>query len=145
MGTFVENSLISGEKIEKQAIVTWWSQFWYILFSLMFIATVFFFIFSLLCVLVAIINVITTELAVTNKKVIGKTGFIRRLSIDLPLNKLESINIHQSILGRIFGFGKVSIRGIGGNAVTIPFIKNPMEFRRIVMGLIDNSPSLKQA
>lgn len=94
-------------------------------------------IFPILFILLAIINVTSTELAVTNKKVIGKAGFIRRVSIDLPLEKLESVNIDQGVIGRILGYGRVSIRGVGGNNVSIPFIKKPMDFRRVIMGLMD--------
>ena len=134
MASFVENSLIPGEKIEAQATITWLSQFWYFVFALVLVMTV---IFPILFILLAIINVTSTELAVTNKKVIGKAGFIRRVSIDLPLEKLESVNIDQGIIGRILGYGRVSIRGVGGNNVSIPFIKKPMDFRRVIMGLMD--------
>ena len=134
MASFVENSLIPGEKIEAQATITWLSQFWYFVFALVLVMTV---IFPILFILLAIINVTSTELAVTNKKVIGKAGFIRRVSIDLPLEKLESVNIDQGIIGRILGYGRVSLRGVGGNNVSIPFIKKPMDFRRVIMGLMD--------
>ncbi|RWA45671.1 hypothetical protein AU476_01155 [Cupriavidus sp. UYMSc13B] len=134
MASFVENSLIPGERIETQATITWLSQFWYFVFAIVLIMTV---IFPIIFILLAILNVTTTELAVTNKKVIGKTGFIRRVSIDLPLEKLESVNINQGIMGRILGYGRVTIRGIGGNNVSIPFIKKPMDFRRVIMGLMD--------
>lgn len=134
MASFVENSLIPGEEVEAKATITWLSQFWYFVFALLLVMTV---IFPILFILLAIINVTSTELAVTNKKVIGKAGFIRRVSIDLPLEKLESVNIDQGIIGRILGYGRVSIRGVGGNNVSIPYIKKPMDFRRVVMGLLD--------
>jgi uncharacterized membrane protein YdbT with pleckstrin-like domain len=91
----------------------------------------------IISIVIAIINVLTTELVVTNKKVIGKTGFIRRTSIDLQLGKLESIVLDQGITGRIFNFGTIVVRGTGGNAVGIPFIKSPLEFRRSVMRIVD--------
>lgn len=138
MGTFVENSLISGEVVESQAEITWLSQFWLYLFAVLTVMTI---VLPILFILVAVINVLTTELAVTNKKVIGKTGFISRVSIDLPLDKLESINIDQGVIGRILGYGRVSIRGVGGNNVSIPFIKQPLDFRRVVMGLLDKKSS----
>ena len=134
MASFVENSLIPGEEIEAKATITWLSQFWYFVFALVLVMTV---IFPILFIVLAIINVTSTELAVTNKKVIGKAGFIRRVSIDLPLEKLESVNIDQGIIGRILGYGRVSIRGVGGNNVSIPYINKPMDFRRVVMGLLD--------
>ena len=134
MASFVENSLIPGESVEAKATISWLSQFWYLLFAVALVLTV---VFPILFILIAIINVTTTELAVTNKKVIGKAGFIRRVSIDLPLEKLESININQGLLGRILGYGRVTIRGVGGNVVSIPYIKAPMAFRRVIMGLMD--------
>jgi uncharacterized membrane protein YdbT with pleckstrin-like domain len=85
----------------------------------------------------AVINVITTELAVTNKKVIGKAGLIRRVSIDMPLGKLESITVDQGIIGRILNYGTIVVRGVGGNAVRFPNIGSPLEFRRTVASLED--------
>ncbi|QNT25389.1 PH domain-containing protein [Ralstonia solanacearum] len=141
MGSFVESSLISGEKVESSASISWLSQFWYLFFAAFFalgaINTHGMFLLCLFFFVLAVINVTTTELAVTNKKVIGKAGFIRRTSIDMPLEKLESININQGILGRILGYGRVSVRGIGGNVVSIPYIKTPLQFRRVVMDLMD--------
>ncbi|MGA3943521.1 PH domain-containing protein [Ralstonia nicotianae] len=134
MGSFVENSLIPGEKVEMRATITWLSQFWYFVFAIALIMTV---IFPVILILFAVINVTSTELAVTNKKIIGKAGFIRRVSIDLPLDKLESVNISQGVIGRIFGFGRITVRGVGGNSVVIPYIKSPMDFRRVVMSLLD--------
>ncbi|MCK4124259.1 PH domain-containing protein [Ralstonia pseudosolanacearum] len=117
-----------------RATITWLSQFWYFVFAIALIMTV---IFPVILILFAVINVTSTELAVTNKKIIGKAGFIRRVSIDLPLDKLESVNISQGIIGRIFGFGRITVRGVGGNSVAIPYIKSPMDFRRVVMSLLD--------
>jgi uncharacterized membrane protein YdbT with pleckstrin-like domain len=138
MGSFVENSLISGEKVELKATTTWLSQFWLFVWAVILCWTI---VAPVFFIILAIINVVTTELAVTNKKVIGKAGFIRRESIDLPLSKLESINIDQGIIGRILGYGRVSIRGVGGNNVSIPFIKDPLSFRRVVMNLMDQQSS----
>ena len=138
MGLFIENSLIPGEKIEFKANITWLSQLPLFIFALILIKTI---VIPILFVTIAIINMLTTELVVTNKKVIGKTGFIRRVSIDLPLNRIESINIHQGIIGRILGYGKVAICGVGGNNVSIPFVKTPLNFRHVVMNLIDQKPT----
>lgn len=137
MGSFVEASLIAGETVEQKASISWLSQFWLYVLAAFFICHVVTIILAVLCISLAIMNVITTELAITNKKVIGKTGFIKRTSIDLPIDKLESINIHQGIVGRLLGYGQVKINGIGGNNVTIPFIKSPFDFRKTVMNLLE--------
>lgn len=135
MGSYVQNSLIAGERIEHAAVISWMSQIWYFIFSVVLITTI---IIPILFIVFAILNVLTTELAVSNKKIIGKVGFIRRTSVDLPLSKLESININQGVFGRIFNYGTVGFRGVGGNDIAIPYIKDPLSFRRIVMNLIES-------
>jgi len=139
MGQYVQNSLISGEQVEKDATISWFSQFWLLLIAFALICTLdpIACVIAAILVIYAVIDVMTTELAVTNKKVIGKAGFIRRASVDLPLGKLESITIDQGIIGRIFNFGTVLVHGIGGNRVGIPNISSPLEFRRVVMNLVD--------
>ena len=133
MGSFIQNSLINGEKIQEEAVVTWWSQWFLIALG----ACTIVFGVGLLFWALAVVNVLSTELAVTNKKVIGKVGFIRRVSIDIPLQKIESLSVDQGIFGRMIGYGKVSVQGTGGNRCAIPYIKNPMDFRRVVMNIMD--------
>jgi hypothetical protein len=134
MGNYVQNSLIAGETLEQEANVTLLSQALYFILALLTIPTI---VLPILFVLIAVINVKTTELAVTNKKVIGKSGWIARKSIDLPLSKLESFTIDESLLGRILGYGKVQISGTGGHRVAIPYIKAPHDFKRVVMSIQD--------
>jgi uncharacterized membrane protein YdbT with pleckstrin-like domain len=71
----------------------------------------------------------TTELAVTSRRVIHKTGLFRRHTFEMNLSQIESVGVEQSILGRIFGFGELSIYGAGGNPQRIPTISNPLSFR----------------
>ncbi len=140
-GRFVESSLISGEGVIQTAKVSWMSQLRYFIFAVFFLILGAYFlpwiIVAFLLVLSMVVNVTSTELAVTNKKVIGKIGFIRRTSVDIPVRKLESINIDQGIIGRVFGYGTIELIGIGGNYFVIPWIKNPMKFRRTVMSAMD--------
>lgn len=134
MANYVQNSLIANEKIEKEANVTFVSQTFWILLAILSIFTL---ILPVLFVVIAVLNVKTTELAVTNKKVIGKTGWIGRNSIDLPLAKLESVTINESLFGRMLGYGTVLISGTGGHRVAIPYIKAPHDFKRMVLSLQD--------
>lgn len=90
----------------------------------------------------AFITKISTELAVTSKRVIAKTGFIRRNTVELNHRKVESFNVEQGILGRIIGFGTIVVCGTGGGRTTpIPNIKKPLEFRRHAMQTIDEGAS----
>lgn len=87
----------------------------------------------------AVIFKISTELAITSKRVIAKVGFISRKTVELNHSKVESFNIDQSILGRIFGFGTVVVCGTGGGKTPIPNIDDPLEFRKQAMNVVDES------
>jgi|SRR5690348_918030 len=71
----------------------------------------------------------TTEIAVTDRRIIWKTGFIRRDSIEMNLDKVESVKVDQSILGRIFGYGDIEIRGTGIGHEPLKTIASALEFR----------------
>jgi uncharacterized membrane protein YdbT with pleckstrin-like domain len=74
----------------------------------------------------------TTELAVTSRRVIHKTGLIRRNTFEMNVSQVESVGVDQSIIGRIFGFGELAIFGAGGHPQRIPTISNPLSFRSYV-------------
>jgi uncharacterized membrane protein YdbT with pleckstrin-like domain len=83
------------------------------------------------------INYITSEYAVTDKRVLMKVGLIRRASLEIFLDKIESIHIKQNILGRIFNYGSIIISGTGGSKDPFNYIPKPLQFRRKVgMGSI---------
>ncbi len=77
----------------------------------------------------ALIRRSTTELAVTDRRVIYKTGIFQRHSMEMNRSKVETVGVNQSILGRILGYGTVSVRGTGGSFEPIPFIGDPLTFR----------------
>jgi uncharacterized membrane protein YdbT with pleckstrin-like domain len=71
----------------------------------------------------------TTETDVTNLRVVHKTGFIKRRTFEMSLDKVESVDVNQSILGRMLNYGNVTVRGVGEGAETITTIAAPLEFR----------------
>ena len=73
-----------------------------------------------------------TEMAVTNKRVIAKTGIAERRSIELLLSRIESVVVDEPALGRILGFGTVILRGTGGTPEVFEKISHPLEFREQV-------------
>jgi hypothetical protein len=81
----------------------------------------------------------TTEVALTNQRVILKWGLVRRNTVETYLDKVEGIAIDQSILGRLLGYGSVSVRGTGGGGTPCPGIASAQEFRRAVNEHIQNS------
>lgn len=84
------------------------------------------------------IYAITTEMAVTNKKVIAKWGLIARRTMEQRLSKVESIVVHQGIAGRIFRFGEVYVRGTGSSSTPIRYVADPVTFRQEVERAIED-------
>jgi uncharacterized membrane protein YdbT with pleckstrin-like domain len=73
-----------------------------------------------------------TEMAVTNRRVLIKTGMASRRTLDLMLAKVESIGVTETFMGRIFGYGSVVIHGTGGTPESFVMIAHPQEFRQSV-------------
>jgi uncharacterized membrane protein YdbT with pleckstrin-like domain len=74
----------------------------------------------------------TTETDVTNMRVVHKTGFIKRRTFEMALDKIESVDVDQSILGRILNYGNVTINGVGEGKETIRTIASPLAFRSAI-------------
>jgi uncharacterized membrane protein YdbT with pleckstrin-like domain len=74
----------------------------------------------------------TTETDVTNLRVVHKTGFIKRRTFEMSLDKVESVDVNQSILGRILNYGDVTILGVGEGKETISTIASPLTFRNYI-------------
>jgi uncharacterized membrane protein YdbT with pleckstrin-like domain len=71
----------------------------------------------------------TTELAITDRRVIYKSGLLSRHTLEMNRSKVESVDVDQSILGRLFGFGTIIVRGTGGSLEPIRMISDPLTFR----------------
>src|SRR6202158_6427015 len=74
----------------------------------------------------------TTETDVTNLRVVHKTGFITRKTFEMSLDKIESVDVDQSILGRFLTYGDVTVRGGGEGGQKIATIASPLEFRNYI-------------
>lgn len=84
-----------------------------------------------------------TEMAVTNRRVLIKTGMTSRRTLDLMLSRVESIAVQESTAGRLLGYGSVIVRGTGGTPEAFLMIAHPQEFRRAVqqqIGAHDPAP-----
>jgi uncharacterized membrane protein YdbT with pleckstrin-like domain len=77
-----------------------------------------------------------TEMAVTNRRVLIKTGMGNRRTLDLMLSRVESIAVEETFWGRMMGYGSVVVRGTGGTPESFVMISHPQEFRRNVQGQI---------
>lgn len=75
---------------------------------------------------------LTSEFGITSKRVLGKTGFIKRRSLDIVLVKVEAIRLNQDLLGRLFNFGSIEVTGTGGTEEVLDFIPEPLAFRNAI-------------
>jgi len=82
-----------------------------------------------LSLIVAFIRRTTTEIAVTSRRAIYKTGVVRRITSEISVDKIETVLVDQSILGRILNFGTIVIRGTGGGLEPVRNIGDPLTFR----------------
>jgi len=146
---YVEDNLMPGEEVTYRAHLHWVIYLRAILIALLGLAlTVAGFSrsdFSVLVYLGAAVLVVaavvwfvqwvksrTSEFAVTNKRVIIKVGLIRRDTLELLLNKVESIGVDQTVTGRIVGYGSIVVVGTGGTRETFRNIARPLDFRKQV-------------
>jgi uncharacterized membrane protein YdbT with pleckstrin-like domain len=78
----------------------------------------------------------STEVAVSNRRVLIKRGLVSRKTIEVTLSKVESVGVDESAFGRMLGYGTVIVRGTGGTAEPFSRIANPEELSRQVQGRI---------
>lgn len=126
MGSYVNASIGANEQIVYEAKVSWLSQLPLVILG---VVTLPFMGFGLLFLLIAFIKIWTTELAITNKRIIAKFGLISRSTIEMRLEKVETVQVDQSILGRILNYGSVVVSGAGAPRAPIPGISAPLNFR----------------
>ena len=75
---------------------------------------------------------VTTEIAVTNRRIIYKRGFIERRTIEMNMDKVESVDVNQSVLGRLLDYGDIIVRGTGASLEPFRGIGAPLDFRNHV-------------
>ena len=77
----------------------------------------------------AMIRQATTELVLTDRRVIYKTGLFKRHTMEMNRSKVETVGVDQSVLGRLLNYGTVIVRGTGGSLEPIRKIDDPLTFR----------------
>ena len=92
---------------------------------------------GVLVIVVAIVRRNSTELAVTNRRVIAKFGLIARRTVEMNLAKIESVRVEQTVMGRLFGFGSLVVTGTGATMDPIRFIADPIAFRQAIQAATD--------
>jgi uncharacterized membrane protein YdbT with pleckstrin-like domain len=97
-------------------------------------------VLGLIDLLAAIVRRSGAEFAVTNKRVIFKTGVMRRSSEEIFLNKIESVNVDERLWGRTLNYGTLNVRGTGGTLEPVHKIAHAQEFRRQIQEQISKNP-----
>jgi uncharacterized membrane protein YdbT with pleckstrin-like domain len=82
------------------------------------------------------VRYLSSDFAVTDKRVLARRGLLRRDSLETLLSKIEGIDVEQNLWGRMLGYGTLTITGTGGTHESMPCIPRPLEFRRQVQGQI---------
>jgi uncharacterized membrane protein YdbT with pleckstrin-like domain len=100
--------------------------------SLLYVVTVALLAAAVVLLFVAWFQRWTTEIAVTNRRIIYKRGFISRLTFEINLDKVESVDVIQSILGRLFDYGDIVIMGVGEGKQWLHKVGAPIELRNHV-------------
>lgn len=136
--SYVRENLTKGEDIVYEAEIHWSIFVVPVIVFLVGFAAWPFFIIGALLIAWSFLKKSTTELAVTNKRVVAKFGVVRRNTIEQRLEKVDSIQVRQGIVGRIWGEGSVIVSGSGLSATPIPNIDNPLNFRNKVNDAIEN-------
>jgi uncharacterized membrane protein YdbT with pleckstrin-like domain len=127
--SYIDDSLIAGETILHRARVSWWSQFGLVLLGVILLAVA----IGLFFLAAAWVRVRSTEIAITNRRVIAKFGFIKRHTVEINLEKVEALRVEQGVVGRMLNFGTIFISGAGTSVAPIRDIADPLVFRRKFM------------
>ena len=145
--SYLEDSLVPGERVLYRAHLHWntflASGLVFVLFTVGAIALAAYdknnqgialviFVVGTLPLVGAYLRYRCSEFAVTDKRVLIKTGIIRRHSLETLLSKVENIGIEQSLLGRVFDFGTIQVTGTGATKEVFANIAAPLEFRKQV-------------
>jgi uncharacterized membrane protein YdbT with pleckstrin-like domain len=85
---------------------------------------------GIVIILVALIRRGTTELVLTDRRIIAKRGFIARATVEMSLAKVESLHVNQGLIGRMLDFGDVTVVGTGSSLEPLRGICGPLELRR---------------
>ena len=159
MGTFIDENLIPGEQIVYKAEVHWLVYF-PAMFNVLLAVLLFLFskfvmhshsyltLLSLVPLLVAAYKAVQaylhchyTEIVITDKRLIAKFGFIRREMIELPLEKIESVIVEQTVMDRLIDAGSVGARGTGMAMAPVRYIDSPVGFRNALNEAISRAKS----
>lgn len=147
---YVDEILEPGEKVVFKTRLSWTLYGPAIVYALIALALTFFsasaagfgvavFVVAALAAVAAFVSFLrawfrrwTTEIAVTDRRVVLKRGFIRRHTVEMNMQKVESVDVDQTQLGRLFNYGTVTIKGTGSTLESFRMIDHPLKLRSAI-------------
>ena len=149
MSSYVDSVLAEGERIVYRAHVSRWKFFLSYLVGGLFLAAAvatyvagsrytaesatlaaILFAIGLVVLFSAVVRRWTTELVLTNRRIITKRGLVARDTVEMNLSKVESLHVNQSLMGRLFDYGDVTVVGTGSSLEPLLGISRPLELRK---------------
>ena len=139
---YIDSNLLPDEKVVYRARLHWiifWKPCAIVLLGIVFvflqpIIGMIVLAMGILACIPPVIDYATSEFGVTSKRVIIKVGFLRRRTLELLLRHVEAISVEQSVMGRIWNYGSITLTGTGGVRELFDHISSPLEFRRRIQG-----------
>lgn len=124
---YINDSLSSGEEIKALFKLHWFSKIPMIIWIILSIPT---FGVTLLLAIWEWLRLRSIEQGVTNKRVILKKGIVSRKSEEMKIASVETVEIIQGIIGRIFGFGTIKVTGRGISDLIFKNVDDPMDVKK---------------
>lgn len=127
--SYITDTLAKDETLLAEGKISKWSLFHIYTAAAIFGVSIICLPISAMLLLYAWLKIRSTEMGITSKRVIRKSGVIMRDTSEIRLTKVESVSVKQGFLGRMFGYGDVVISGSGGNDAVMKGVKDPLVFR----------------
>lgn len=127
--SYIEESLSDGEEIKELFKLHWFSKIPMIIWAILAIPTLG---ITLILAIWEYLKLRSIEQGITNKRAILKTGIISRKSEEMKISSIETVEIIQGILGRMFGFGSIKVTGRGISDLVYKNIDNPMDVKKAI-------------
>ena len=127
MPSYIEEALVKDEKVVHIGHISLWSLWHLIALGVLLLPAVG---IGLIFLVIVYVRYKSVELAVTTKRLIVKHGFVRRQTVEINLDRVESIQVEQGLLGRLFNFGTLIVAGTGTSHAPLTGIAEPMGFRK---------------
>lgn len=125
---YIDQSLAAGETILQRG--RWPGVFWFGAWAALLLLGII--VVGLIIFAIAAIKMATTDFAVTNRRVILKRGWLNRRTHELAVESVEGVSLDQSLVARLFGYGRIVVTGTGDAVIAFPPMANPVAFRRAI-------------